>query len=136
MKAEIIRVYQPEQTLGFLVVKDKNDIITFSCCTLELPWLDNRRNISCIPEGEYTVTRRAAHEKRKYTHFHVRDVPGRSYILLHTGNFNFHVQGCILPGKYHSDLNNDGLLDVVESTNTLKKMVKIMPDKFTLKIRS
>ena len=135
MNAELIRVYQAEQTLGFLFVKEGDDIV-FTCCTLELPWLDNRRNISCIPEGEYTVLRRAGHEKRKYTHFHVQDVPGRSWILIHTGNFNFHVQGCILVGKYHSDLNKDGLLDVVESTATLKKMVGLMPDKFTLKIRS
>ena len=32
------------------------------CDTLENPYLDNQRNISCIPEGEYTVRLRTAGE--------------------------------------------------------------------------
>ena len=32
------------------------------CDTLENPWLDNQRNISCIPEGEYKVRLRLPRE--------------------------------------------------------------------------
>lgn len=132
---EIIRVYQPEQSPGFLFVR-KDDGIVFTCATLELPWLENRRNISCIPEGEYEVEKLPARKGRNYVHFLVKDVPDRSAILIHTGNYNFDIRGCILPGKYHDDLNVDGLLDVAQSTPTLKKLADILPDKFTLKIRS
>lgn len=135
MNAELIRVYQPEQTPGFLVVRKLDDIL-FTCVTLELPNLGNRRNISCIPEGKYEVVKRGPLDHRPYVHFHIQDVPGRSYILLHPGNYNWHVKGCILPGKYHDDLNDDGLLDVAHSTDTLSKLVDVLPDQFTLKIRS
>jgi hypothetical protein len=36
-------------------------------------------------------------------------------ILLHKGNYYKNTQGCILVGYYHSDINADGLLDVVNS---------------------
>ena len=53
--------------------------------TLELPYLDNQRSISCIPEGEYKVRLRTARESstRDYLHLLVQDVPARSYILVH-----------------------------------------------------
>ena len=55
------------------------------CYTLELPYLDNQRSISCIPVGEYKVRLRTAKESasRDYLHLLVQDVTGRSYILVH-----------------------------------------------------
>ena len=77
----------------------------FSCFTLELPWRDNKKRISCIPEGEYAVEVRRS--PRFGLVYHVKDVYGRSYILIHSGNFagdvskgyKSHVEGCILLGK-------------------------------------
>jgi len=43
----IERMYRPDCTLGILTLDD------FKCWTLELPNLDNRKDISCIPEGVY-----------------------------------------------------------------------------------
>ena len=58
------------------------------CDTLELPFLDNQKSISCIPAGSYDVRLRLARESatRDYLHLLVQDVPDRSYILFHIGN--------------------------------------------------
>ena len=71
------------------------------CDTLELPYLDNQRSISCIPLGEYKVRLRTARESatRDYLHLLVQDVEGRSYILVHIGNYPKHTKGCILVGQ-------------------------------------
>jgi hypothetical protein len=65
--------------------------------TLEPPWQHNMRNISCIPAGEYVVKK---HFSRKFGDcFHVLDVPNRSGILIHAGNYVQDTRGCILVGK-------------------------------------
>jgi hypothetical protein len=77
--------------------------LQFSCPCLELPWKDNQSNISCIPAGTYMAAWR---ESRKWKAFHLKDVPGRSFILIHAGNFagdvskgwKTNVLGCILLG--------------------------------------
>lgn len=130
MKVEIGRTYQPQQTIGELYI----DGVEF-CKTLELKWLDNTRSKSCIPEGTYKVVKRLAHEKRKYDHFHILNVPNRSYILIHTGNYSSQILGCILVGNKHIDMNKDGLLDVANSTITLQKLYDLMPDSFELTVR-
>ena len=71
--------------------------------TGELPWNDNKRNISCIPLGVYAVRVRLS---PKYGKVYEIDVPGRTFILFHQGNFcgdlsrgfRTNVQGCILLG--------------------------------------
>ena len=71
------------------------------CDTLENPWKDNQRNISCIPAGEYKVRLRPARQSatRDYIHLLVQDVPDRSYVLFHRGNTAKDTRGCILVGK-------------------------------------
>ena len=68
----------------------------FAGFTIELPWLDNKRNISCIPEGSYELVSRFS-VKFKH-HLQVLDVPGRSLILLHPANdAKRDLEGCIAP---------------------------------------
>ena len=73
------------------------------CDTLELPYLDNQRSISCIPAGEYKVRIRTAQESssRNYLHLLIEDVKDRKYILVHIGNFPKDTRGCILVGIGH-----------------------------------
>jgi len=72
----------------------------YVCDTLENPYINNERNISCIPEGKYNVRMRTPRESatRDYLHLLVQEVPDRSYILFHKGNKPEHTQGCILVG--------------------------------------
>ena len=70
------------------------------CDTLELPYRDNQRSISCIPAGQYKVRLRLPRESatRDYLHLLVKDVPDRDYILFHIGNKSSDSRGCILVG--------------------------------------
>ena len=83
------------------------------CDTLENPWKNNQRNISCIPEGEYPVRLRLARESasRDYLHLLVQDVPNRDYILFHRGNTAKDTSGCILVGLgTQQDVVNNSVL--------------------------
>ncbi|MCU0429199.1 MAG: DUF5675 family protein [Cytophagaceae bacterium] len=132
IQVKILRTERNDvETLGTLEVKNA-DRTVFTCKTLELPWKNNERNISCIPPGTYKVAKRYS-ESFQY-HFHVQDVPGRNWILIHSGNFYSDIRGCILVGFKHIDLNGDGVLDISNSKETLQKMLKILPDTFTLTI--
>ena len=66
--------------------------------TLERNWVDNQKNISCIPVGSYRCVRRLYH-KHGYWTFEVMGVPGRTAILIHSGNTEDDSMGCILVGE-------------------------------------
>lgn len=70
------------------------------CDTLELPWKNNEKSVSCIPHGNYNARIRLPRESatRNYIHILVKDVPDRSYILFHRGNTAKDSRGCILVG--------------------------------------
>tara|TARA_R110000851_G_scaffold153728_3_gene295776 strand:- start:178 stop:660 length:483 start_codon:yes stop_codon:yes gene_type:complete len=87
--------FSEQSTIGELFLNGER-----MCDTLENPWKDNQRNISCIPEGEYKVRLRLARESatRDYLHLLVQDVPDRDWILFHRGNSAKDTSGCILVG--------------------------------------
>ena len=117
----------------------------FYCVTMELPWRDNKRSLSCIPIGSYRCTRhRSPHFGET---FWVRDVPGRSSVLIHAGNFagdstlgwKTHSEGCILVGSKRGALQiSDGKLQeaVLASRPAHRKFMEAMTghDEFTLHI--
>lgn len=121
------------QTLGeFTFYQDRIKII-FYCKTIELEVDCNKIRDDAIPPGYYDVEKRWS-EKYKW-HFHIKDVPGRSYILIHNANFSRQLLGCIAVGSSHVDIDKDGLTDVTSSRSTLKRMNKILPNEFILKIQ-
>ena len=74
--------------------------------TAELPFKDNQRSISCIPQGVYTCSIRQGSESKNYNYEHliVDKVPDRDFILFHIGNNpQKDSKGCILLGNYRSD---------------------------------
>ena len=82
-------------TVGTLHIQTTN--LVWRCKTLELPWLDNTPQVSCIPAGKY-VCRRLVSSKFGET-FQVCDVPNRQGILFHAGNSApKDTRGCILLG--------------------------------------
>lgn len=91
MRLELKRAYHSEGTNGKLYHEEQ-----LVCHTIELPWLQNRRNVSCIPEGSYSLSKR--NTKTRGDHLIVNDVPDRSGILLHPANDALkELKGCIAP---------------------------------------
>ena len=88
--------FSDESTIGELFLNGER-----FCDTLELPYRDNQRSISCIPVGDYKVRLRYPRESatRNYLHLLVEDVKDRSYILFHRGNTAKDTRGCILVGQ-------------------------------------
>ena len=103
-----------------------------------MPNKGNQKKISCIPEGTYEVHKIISPSKGRC--FSVENVPGRSAILIHKGNYAAGVkvdtEGCILPGMRFADANADGIIDVVESTVAMTKLLEILPNSFELVIIS
>lgn len=109
-----------KQTMGTLSVLDT------SFDTLELPWLNNQKNISCIPKALYLV---------KWVHtfsfpfgvYQIQNVKGRSGIDFHAGNIaKLHSRGCILLGKGFTDINNDGVKDIINSKVSVGAFVSLL----------
>src|SRR5690554_544433 len=83
------------QTLGTLYVITQWREIKYQCHVLELPWKNNARRISCIPTGRYEAIK---HRSPRFGQsFWLLNVPNRSEILIHSGNFHTDTLGCILP---------------------------------------
>jgi hypothetical protein len=126
--------YSGVQTRGVLTAQANGEEV-FACKTLELPWAGNENRKSCIPPGpggspkQYVLHHRGAAESGKfdYPHFIVKGVEGRSYILIHRGNYYFQVLGCILPGESFVDINADGHPDVTRSAPTLRELRRVVP---------
>tara|TARA_B100000809_G_C14953137_1_gene464634 strand:+ start:413 stop:808 length:396 start_codon:yes stop_codon:yes gene_type:complete len=94
MDFHLKRTYHKGGTNGTLFYKG-----LFFGFTIELPWLENRRNISCIPEGTYEIKARFS-EKLKQ-HLILQQVQNRSLILMHPANNALkELQGCIAPVTY------------------------------------
>ena len=125
------------ETKGLFLVYDEDSLI-YHCVCLELPDLGNQHFTSCIKEGTY-LCKQEYSDKFKY-HYRLYDVPGRSGVLMHIGNYaagkKIDTEGCILPGLYFADINADGNTDVAESTKAMIKLLSILPKEFMLKITS
>lgn len=133
MNVKIQRIFQNDfQSLGIWTIYDALDFPLWECRTLELPWKDNQKRISCIPLGKYTVIKRRS--KKYGWHFHITNVPNRALILTHNANFVRQLLGCVAVGLAHTDIDGDGLRDVTRSKATMKDLLKILPDEFELEI--
>lgn len=81
-------VQNSEVTLGILTLP------TLLLSTCEPPWLDNQKNISCIPPGIYEL---APYNSLRFGKtYKILFVPNREGILFHKGNFPEETEGCIL----------------------------------------
>lgn len=116
------------ETPGALTIPDKQ----FGCLTLELPWNDNKNGISSIPANIYDWVKVPATDKIPYEHISILNVPGRSGICIHIGNYaslkKSDVLGCLLTGTGFADINGDGIPDITNSSTTFKKIMDLLPD--------
>ena len=146
-KGVLIREYEFTQTKGELSVFDKDNEV-FNCKTLELPWLENAPQISCITERltPYKVVIR--YSKKYGRHLHIKNVEGRSLILIHWGNYagsvnprtkTSDIRGCVLVGSGFADIDKDGIADIINSKNTFDKLMSLFTsdeDVMLLEIKS
>jgi len=115
------RNYFPEGTNGKLECEGK-----LICNTIELPWKNNERRVSCVPEGKYFLSKR--YSKKHKWHIEVRNVTGRNAILFHPANNAMKEQnGCIAPV---TKISGAGLgLMSRKACTTLKRIVYKALDK-------
>ena len=95
----------------------------FMCYTIERPWKNNERRVSCIPEGTYPLT------TKEYGRFWdkynkpipiLEDTDPRSEILIHPANYAKDLAGCIALG------DSKGEQAVWNSVKTWKKWLPVI----------
>lgn len=119
--------YSKGHTLGTLYI----DGAVFH--TIERAWDNNKRNVSCIPKGEYDVFNLPRSNSGKYRNvFHLVSVKGRSGILIHKGNLASHSKGCIIIGMRAGMLGKKRA--VLNSKTAMIKLNKIAKNGFRLLI--
>ena len=114
MDLQMQRSYFKEATNSVLFING-----VFLGFTIELPWIDNIRNKSCVPEGRYVLKARFS-EKYKH-HLILENVDQRSLILIHAANnAKLELKGCIAPVTYLTGigkgLSSKPLLDKILSS--------------------
>ncbi|MFZ6664531.1 DUF5675 family protein [Peijinzhouia sedimentorum] len=75
MRVKLLRSYFPLGVNGQIFINGQ-----FICHTIELPWKNNKRNISCIPEGVYSL--RKNYNENLGCFVEVCNVPNRSNIKI------------------------------------------------------
>jgi RHS repeat-associated protein len=116
--------YSKRGTIGYLYVYNDKDSDVLTGMTLELPWRNNKRDISAIPEGKYKAELFFRGDKYKVpVQIRLLNVPGRSGILIHNGNWIKDTKGCILVGFELSFNKNKQLFELKQSTDKLRELI-------------
>ena len=117
-------------TVGLLSIGD------FSCVTLERSWKNNERNVSCIPAGTYDLKKDKYYGgKKPYDNYTLLNVPGRTHVDIHIGNYYYDSLACILPATtIHLDQKNQDFV-VWNSRKAFNKLMLALEDKNNLKIQ-
>ena len=118
-------------TIGILFFEIEGKVTTLS--SLELPWLDNKCCISCIPKGTYKVITSLSTKYKKQM-WEVLDVEGRSGIRIHSANYSNELEGCIALGLHRVDINNDETMDVLNSRKAIQIAKSYLGKEFELEI--
>lgn len=116
------------------------------CKTLELPWRDNKRQMSCVPVGDYKCV--LISSPKFGAAYLLLNVPGRSEVLIHSANFggdtskgwDTHLHGCIAPcdrvGKILNRKGNMQMAGLVSKPAVTRLMSWLNKETFTLAIRN
>jgi hypothetical protein len=105
--------------------------------TLEPPWKDNQRDISCIPSGIYGLRPYYSPKYGDCLSVHggtvsLHDRAARSAVLIHAGNYPRQTSGCILPGITAGA--KDGLPAVWSSRDALNRIIEYVGEFAELRI--
>ena len=88
--------HDPDGTPGALYADNKWGVPKFVCFCFERPWLGNERDVSCIGQG-YIHPLVWTDSPKFGRRLEVQECPGRSHILIHSGNYQRDTKGCIIP---------------------------------------
>lgn len=97
--------YAPDGTFGRLILPTGKSFFT-----VERPWLGNRAGESCIPDGIYELRKRRSPVVERTSGgdylegWEVTHVPGRTFIMIHPGNWPSNFKGCIGVGTQYQML--------------------------------
>lgn len=108
----------------YVVDQDSNEVV-FKSESIERGWLDNERNVSCIPTGMYLVKKEYSPRFKKDL-WEIYDVPNRSECKFHAANYARQLNGCIALGETRLDIDKDGQQDVTNSKETMRKFDEAM----------
>lgn len=104
----------------------------YQCFTLELPWLGNQVRVSCITPGIYEARKIISPSLGEC--IDILNVPGRTYIRIHKGNFTSQILGCILVGTSIQFIDGDSIPDVGASTKAFTGLMNVLPDTFAVEV--
>jgi hypothetical protein len=111
------RFYGTKQTIGKWTMPDGSVYYT-----VEKVWANNKRNVSCIKEDIYELEKMLPTEKYPEGYFRVKNVEGRSGVLIHNANYERQLRGCIAPGLTLRDIDGDGLRDAINSKKAMAQI--------------
>lgn len=99
LKVNLYRYWKTDT--GIVGLVDVPDIVPLF--SIELPWKNNKKKVSCIPAANYVCKRRKSIKNQGWGEaFEVLDVPGRSNIIFgHIGNSPADLEGCVAIGCYY-----------------------------------
>lgn len=114
MEIQVLRKWPRDNyIIGQMLINGK-----FFCHTMEPP---HKGAHPCIPVGTYNVEMYPSAKFRGMRPI-IKDVKGRSGILIHEGNFPKDTQGCILVGR------NTAVGQLAYSRNTLNALIAYVKD--------
>ena len=109
----------------------------FDFFTVEPPWKDNKRDISCIPAGTYIVKPFDSPKHGKCLLF--ENVPDRSFIEMHAGNSRLDTDGCVCPGdsiieRFYDKKHNEHNPGVFHSAKTMRIILSVIKEPTPIEI--
>ncbi len=114
-----------KQSLGNLLVRNEYGNIVYSRHVLELGWLNNKRNISCVPQGTYDLKLEHSPKFGRKL-WEAYGILNRSECKFHVANFANQLNGCFAPGMAKFDINRDGNKDMVNSKEAFSEFMDAM----------
>lgn len=137
-KATLYRIQTGDDgTFGLFVAHDSS----FGCFVVELPWRNNEKMISCVPDCDIVFA--LVNSPKHGWCYEAQKVPGnRTHIQFHSANwagdkalgYKSQLLGCFAPGSDMVKIS--GQLGVTSSVKTVSRLLIAMnQDPFKLKIR-
>lgn len=98
--------------------------------TCERQWQGNAKNVSCIPEGNYNIGLRQSQVVTDSSGgefiegWELKEVHGRTFIMIHPANWPKEVKGCIALGKSYTIMR--GANGVTHSRDSFREFMNLL----------